>query len=45
MSSPTDPADLPRAELEAEVAVLRGAVADLKKLVVALRAEITRITD
>jgi len=43
MSPPTDPSDLPRAELEAEVAVLRGAVAELKQLVVALREEIARL--
>ena len=43
MSPPTDPSDLPRAELEAEVAVLRGAVAELKQLVVALRDEIARL--
>ena len=43
MSPPTDPSDLPRAELEAEVAALRGAVAELKQLVVALREEIARL--
>jgi hypothetical protein len=43
MSPPTDPSDLPRAELEAEVATLRGAVAELKQLVVALREEIARL--
>src|SRR5664280_858921 len=43
MSPPTDPSDLPRAELEVEVATLRGAVAELKHLVVALREEIARL--
>jgi len=33
MSPPIDPSDLPRAELEAEVGALRGAVAELKQLV------------
>src|ERR1035437_2346505 len=43
MSPLTDPSDLPRAELEAEVAALRGAMAELKQLVVALREEIARL--
>ena len=43
MSPPIDPSDLPRAELEAEVGALRGAVAELKQLVVALREEIARL--
>jgi hypothetical protein len=43
MSLPPDPSDLPRTELEAEVAGLRGEVAELKQLVVALRDEIARL--
>ena len=35
--------DLPRAELEAELAALRGEVAGLKKKVAALRDEIARL--
>src|SRR5664279_1942094 len=43
MSPLTDPSDLARSELEAEVAGLRGEVAELKQLVVALRDEIARL--
>jgi hypothetical protein len=43
MSPPADPSDLPRADLEAEVATLRGEVAELKQLVAALRDEIARL--
>ncbi len=43
MSSPKDPSDLSRAELEAEVTVLRGEVAELKQLAAALREEIARL--
>src|SRR4051794_27787306 len=43
MSAPADPSKLSRRELEAEVAALRGEVAELKQLVVALRAENARL--
>ena len=43
MSLPTAPSDLPRPELEAELAALRGEVAELKKLVAALRDENARL--
>jgi hypothetical protein len=43
MSPPADPSDLPRGELEAQVAELRGEVAELKRLVAALRDENARL--
>src|SRR3954471_12619213 len=43
MSAPADPSKLSRRQLEAEVAALRGEVAELKQLVVALRAENARL--
>jgi hypothetical protein len=43
MSSPKDPSDLSRAELEGEVAALRGEVSELKLLVAALRDEMARL--
>jgi hypothetical protein len=43
MSAPADPSKLSRRELEAEVAALRGEVAELKQLVVALREENARL--
>ena len=43
MPPPTAPSDVLRAELEAEVAALRGEVAELKWLVAALRDEIARL--
>jgi hypothetical protein len=43
MSAPVDPSSLSRCELEAEVAALRGEVAELKHLIAALRAENARL--
>src|SRR3954469_3259390 len=43
MSSPKDPSDLSRAELEGEVATLRGKVSKLELLVAALRDEMARL--
>jgi uncharacterized small protein (DUF1192 family) len=43
MAAPADPSSLSRCELEAEVAALRGEVAELKQLVAALRDENARL--
>src|SRR3954468_3735832 len=43
MSAPADPFKLSRRELEAEVAALRGEVAELKQLIAALRDENARL--
>jgi hypothetical protein len=43
MSAAADPSSLSRSELEAEVAALRGEVAELKQLVLALREENARL--
>src|SRR3954462_6191462 len=43
MASPKDPSDLSRAELEGEVATLRGKVSKLELLVAALRDEMARL--
>src|SRR4051794_13817646 len=43
MAAPADPSSLSRSELEAEVAALRGEVAELKQLIMALRAENARL--
>src|SRR5689334_17839855 len=43
MAALADPSSLSRCELEAEVAALRGEVAELKQLVAALRAENARL--
>src|SRR3569833_4218261 len=43
MLAPADPSSLSRADLEAEVAALRGEVAELKQLILALRAENARL--
>src|SRR5689334_3617765 len=43
MPAPADPSSLSRCDLEAEVAALRGEVAELKQLVAALRAENARL--
>jgi hypothetical protein len=40
---PADPSTLSRSDLEAEVAALRGEVAELKQLIMALRAENARL--
>src|SRR6185312_12985518 len=43
MSAPADPSGLSRCDLEAEVAALRGEVAERKQLIVALRDENARL--
>ena len=43
MAALADPSSLSRCDLEAEVAALRGEVAELKQLVAALRAENARL--
>jgi hypothetical protein len=43
MSSPKDPSDLSRVELEGEIAALRGEVSELKLLIAALRDEMARM--
>ena len=43
MSAAADPSSLSRSELEAEVAALRGEVAELKQLILALREENARL--
>ena len=43
MAAPADPSSLSRSDLEAEVAALRGEVAELKQLIMALREENARL--